>query len=171
MPTRDENRLSGLSDLTQKDRIQILLAEYAALRAELMARTGFGFQIAAVFLAGVTWFLQQQISGKPWWFWAATIAVVGCFAVAIHVNVRDLARAAFRLKQIEFEVNSRAGEHLLVWETLGGVVTRQNLWISFFTTVKLDPRSHLPPLDPSYLEQTSKIGTTVDASAPGQADY
>jgi uncharacterized membrane protein YbhN (UPF0104 family) len=118
-----------------------------------MARTGFGFQIAAVSLAGITWFLQQQIAGRPWWFWAAMAAVAACFLIAIFVNVRDLTRAANRIKDIEAEVNSRAGEHLLVWETLGGVVTRQNLWLSFVSPVKMDTRASLRPLDRSYLER------------------
>jgi hypothetical protein len=151
MSTELKEDLAALSDLTQKDKIQILLAEYAALRAELMARTGFGFQIAAVFLAGFTWFLQQQLSGRSWWFWAGMVGVGVCFLIAIFVNVRDLTRAARRLKDIEAEVNSRAGEHLLVWETLGGVVTRQNLWLSFVSPVKMEPRSALPPLDATYL--------------------
>ena len=50
--------------------------------------------------------------------------VVGCFVIAIFVNTRDLSRVAHRLKDIEHEVTGRAGEHLLVWETLGGVVTQ-----------------------------------------------
>ena len=150
------DRMLALSDLTQKDRIQILLSEYAALRAELMTRTGFGFQIAAVWLAGFTWFLQQQITGRSWWFWLGMVAVVACFGIAIFVNVRDLTRAAHRIKAIEAEVNSRAGEHLLVWETLGGVVTRQNLWVSFVSLVKMGKREALPPLDNSYLEREAR---------------
>lgn len=153
----DLDALYMLSDLSQKDRIQILLSEYAALRAEIVARTGFGFQIAAVALAGITWFMQQEIEDKPWWFWLVMSLVIICFIVAMFVNVRDLTRAAHRLKQIEHEVNSRAGEHLLVWETLGGVLTRMGLMRSFFSMVKTLPRSELPQLDSAYLEREARV--------------
>ena len=153
MPDDPATSLLALSDLSQKDRIQILLSEYAALRAELVSRTGYGFQIAAVALVGITWLLQQQLSGRSWLFWVMMGIVVGCFAIAIFVNTRDLSRVAHRLKDIEHEVNSRAGEHLLVWETLGGVVTRMSLLRSFVSPIKTFTRSQLPPLDPAYLQR------------------
>jgi hypothetical protein len=149
----DADTLISLSDLGEKDRIQILLAEYGALKAEVLGRTGFGFQIAAVALAAVTWFLQQPLTGKPWYFWPGMVAVVVSFGVAIFVNGRDLSRAAYRIKELEHEVNSRAGESLLVWETLGGVVTRMGLLESLISPIKTLPRSDLPPLDPTYLER------------------
>jgi hypothetical protein len=145
------SHLLKLSELGQKDRIQILLSEYAALRAEIMSRTGFGFQIAAVSLAGITWLMQQQLDNRPWYFWLIMVGVAGCFSIAIFVNVRDLTRAAHRIKELEYEINSRAGEHLLVWETLSGVVTRMSVTKSFFSPIKSFPRSKLPPLDQSYL--------------------
>jgi hypothetical protein len=151
--TLDPNTLLALSDLTEKDRIQILLAEYGALKAEVLGRTSFGFQIAAVAFAAVTWFLQQPLTGKPWYFWPGMVAVIASFCIAVFVNQRDLSRAAYRIKELEHEVNSRAGESLLVWETLGSVVTRMGLAESLFRTIKTLPRSELPPLDPIYLER------------------
>ena len=153
----DPQTLLALSDLTQRDRIQILQSEYAALRAEIIARTGFGFQIAAVALAGITWFMQQSLTGQPWTFWLIMACVSICFIFAIFVNTRDLSRAAHRVKDIEYEVNSRAGEHLLVWETLGGVVTRMSLTKSFISMVRTLPRSELPPLDTKYLERDARV--------------
>ncbi|MGH6769770.1 MAG: hypothetical protein ACRECO_12215 [Xanthobacteraceae bacterium] len=134
--TIDADALLARSDLSQKDRIQILLSEYAALRAEIVARTSFGFQIAAVALAGITWFMQQSLIARPWYFWLIMAGVGACFVIAIFVNTRDLSRAAHRIKEIEHEVNSRAGEHLLIWETLGGVATRMSLTRSFLSMVK-----------------------------------
>jgi hypothetical protein len=155
--TSDAQSLLVISDLDQKDRIQILLSEYGALRSEIVARTGFGFQIAAVALAGITWFLQQSLSGRSWCFWLIMSLVAVCFVLAIFVNTRDLSRAAHRIKDVEYEVNSRAGEHLLVWETLGGVLTRTNLIRSFFSLVKVRSRHDLPSLDRQYLEKDAKI--------------
>jgi uncharacterized membrane protein len=157
MANEADNKLLLLSGLTQKDRIQILQGEYAALRAELMARTGFGFQIATVALAGITWFMQQQLQGKPWWFWAVMIGVAACFGLAIFVNLRDISRPAFRLKALEHEINSRAGEHLLVWETLSGIVTRAGIVLGFFRLAKPLDRSKLPALDPTYLERDTAM--------------
>jgi hypothetical protein len=156
--TEDSNRkLLELSDLSQKDRIQILLSEYAALRSELMARTGFGFQIAAVGLASITWFMQQPLVGHPWYFWCVMTVILCCFLVAILVNMRDLTRAAYRLKSIEREVNSRAGEHLLVWETLSGILTSAGRARRFFSLIPPVPRSTFPALDPSYLEREKMV--------------
>jgi hypothetical protein len=153
----DLDSLLALSELTQKDKIQILLAEYGALRGEILARTGFGFQIAAVSLGAITWFLAQQLSGRPWWFWCAMGIVGTCFAIAMFVNSRDGEKTARRLKDIEYEVNSRAGEHILVWETLNGAITRMGLIRSYFSLIPPLPRSELPPLDPKYLEQQEAI--------------
>jgi hypothetical protein len=163
----DGDTLLSLSDLTQQNRIQILLSEYAALRAEIVARTGFGFQIAAVALAGITWLMQQTLTGRSWVFWIVMVGVVGCFVVAMFVNARDGSRVAHRIKEIEFEVNSRAGEHLLVWETLGGVVTRMGLVRSFFSMVPTRPRSELPPLDPKYLKREAAI---AKSKPPGKTN-
>jgi hypothetical protein len=96
MPNHIDAKLLALSDLSERDRIQILLSEYAAMRAEIVARTGYGFQIAAVALVGITWLLQQEFSGRPWWFWAAMTGVAACFGIAIFVNTRDLTRVAHR---------------------------------------------------------------------------
>ncbi len=151
MPDDPATALLALSDLSQKDRIQILLSEYAALRAELVSRTGYGFQIAAVALVGVTWSLQQELSGHSWLLWGIMGLVVGCFVIAIFGNTRDITRVAHRLRDIELEVNSRAGEHLLVWE-LSSAVTRMGIWRAFIDRTKTLPRSQVPPLDPAYLQ-------------------
>jgi hypothetical protein len=147
--------LLALSDLVQKDRIQILLAEYTALRAEIVSRTGYGFQLTLIGVAIVTWVLREGSPGAPWYFWLGVATLVAGFGLGMFTNVRDLKRAAHRVKDLEHEINSRAGEHLLVWEHLSGVVTRMGLIRSFFSPVKPFPRSALPPLDRSYLERDS----------------
>lgn len=153
----DPDRLLVLSDLTQKDRIQILLSEYATLRAELIARTGYGFQAAIVAFGLITWLSQQDAVKTPGWVWVAAPFVAIAIGIAIFVNVRDLTRAAKRVAEIEQEVNSRAGEHILIWETLGGVIGQMGLAKSFITMVKTLSRSKLPPLDPTYLEREATV--------------
>jgi len=148
--------LPKLSGLGQKDRIQILLSEYSTLRSEILSRTGFGFQIAAVAAAVITWFIQQPLSNHSAYFWLAVIGIAFSFSISIFVNVRDLTRAAYRVKELEHEIDSRAGEHLLVWESLSGVLTRTGLLKSFFSMVKPLPRSKLPPLDSIYLRSSTE---------------
>jgi prepilin signal peptidase PulO-like enzyme (type II secretory pathway) len=160
--------LAERSGLRQKDKIQILLSEYTTLRSEILTRTGYGFQLAGLAAVIGTWLLAQTLLKQtqqklPLWFWIV-LAVTGVFfAVATFANVRDLTRAANRVKDLEHEINSRAGESLLVWETLSGVLTRMGLIRSFFSFVKPLPRSKLPALDPSYLDkEAERLAQKVD---------
>lgn len=147
--------LLTLSDLSQKDRIQILLSEYSTLRSEILSRTGWGFQEFVVGFALVTWLLKSFLENPPWYFWGVLVVIAAAFGIAIFINVRDLTRAAHRIKELEHEINSRAGEHLLIWETLSGVLTRMGIIRSYFSRAKSLPRSELPPLDPSYLQRSA----------------
>jgi hypothetical protein len=163
----DDDELLRLSDLTQKDRIQILLAEYNALRNEIVARTGYGFQTAAAALVGVTFLFNSKFNDQPWYFWPAVLGVAICIGLAIFVNTRDLKRAASRLIEIEHEVNSRAGEHLLIWEKLGGVTGQTSLTWSFITMVRTLPRSKLPALDSNYLKRDAALARSKMAPREG----
>ena len=152
--TRTDSRppnLLALSDLIQKDRIQILLSEYAALRSEVLSRTGYGFQIMGISSVVLTWAATQSSSSMSKLFWPVMILIGIGFVISIFVNTRDLTKAATRIKEIEHEINSRAGEHLLMYETLSGALTRMGLFKSFFSRIEPLPRHELPPLDPSYL--------------------
>jgi hypothetical protein len=81
----------------------------------------------------------------------------GVFVILLLANVRDVKKAANRVKDLEHEINSRAGEHLLVWETLSGALTRgTGLLRSYFSKVSPRPRSALPPLDTSYLVRQAR---------------
>jgi hypothetical protein len=79
-----------LSDLSQKDRIQILLSEYSTLRSEILSRTGYGFQLTAIGVAVVTWVLKESPQNPQWYFWLGVAVVFAVFAVGTFVNVRDL---------------------------------------------------------------------------------
>jgi hypothetical protein len=165
MPSDKE--LLALSDLTQRDRIQILLTEYTALRAEYVARTGYGFQTAGFGLVAVGLFVQQTISiffgdssptrGRVIVYLVAFMPVLVAFIIAIYLNLRDLSRVAARLQEIEREVNSRAGENLMVWETLGDTVNFTTYIRSHFTHVKTLARDRLEAPDPGFLMRDKEI--------------
>jgi len=135
-------------ELSQKEKIDILMKEYDALRAEISSRTGYGMQVWAIAAAAITWLLGQS---DPF----AKGHILGFVAIAIimawltRLNVRDIWKCAIRCREIEHEVNSRAGEHLLVWERLFGPANMSFL-AGLVSPIRPLPRSSLPPLDPSF---------------------
>jgi hypothetical protein len=148
--------LLTLSDLKQKDRIQILLSEYSTLRAEIISRTANGFTLTTIGVTVLTWVIKEFTSNSPWYYWLGALTLFVVFGLGVFVNIRDITRAARRVKALEHEINSRAGEHLLIWETLSGVATRMGILRSFFCNVKPLPRSKLPPLQAFYLDKNVK---------------
>jgi hypothetical protein len=111
-----EDRSEKVSD---KDKIQILLQEYNTLRSELVSNGSKQFQLVA--LAGV---LVSLILGRPIekGLWVATLVGVGalfCLGVMVIRHTRRLVR---RVIELETEINRRAGEELLVWESRWGAV-------------------------------------------------
>jgi hypothetical protein len=109
-----------MSDFSEPEKVRILLSEYAALKAEIMARTGHGYQITGFFLTALAIFATQGFSWKVGIYLAAVVAVL---AFALWFTWRDIHKASRRIREIELDVNDRAGEDLLVWEHLFG-----NLW-------------------------------------------
>ncbi len=154
---RASPELLAKSGLVQKDRIEILLFEYSALRAEVLTRTGYGFQLSAIFVGIVTWVVQGATPNASRFLWAAVGGLVVLFFLGVTINSRDLTRAASRVKEIEHEINSRAGEHLLVWESLQGVMSRMGLVRSYFSRISAASRDELPPLDPRYIANSPVI--------------
>jgi len=105
--------------LGDKERIQILLAEYNSLRGEINARVSNAYQVSAITAGAIAWFLQQPIGPKA--LAGAGIGVIGILISAWFI-FRDCFKAGLRVQQLETEINRRAGEKLLVWENeLGGL--------------------------------------------------
>jgi hypothetical protein len=99
--------------------IQILLQEYSTLRSEILGRTNNIYQLIAGVPAVLIFILQQQSHFLI--LLSILIATTGLFTWLIS---RDISKAARRLRQLEREINRRAGDHLLEWETRwGGNVT------------------------------------------------
>ena len=156
MPTES---LAPMDALSEKEKIQILLSEYTAMRAEIVSRTGYSFQIGVIVAAVITWLLQQP---PITWQVATGLAVVALFVLWFSLlNIRDIWRVADRMKELEHEINSRAGEHLLVWERLWGAAR-----MGFFPWIRIEPlpRSTLPPLD-RYRKQPQSIDPLPTGSA------
>jgi hypothetical protein len=108
-----------MSDFPPPEKVRILLAEHSALRAEFVARTGHGYQMVAVGATG--------LALSPALFQHIINTLAFCAILAIFVLVlggaswfilRDIRNVAERLREIEIDINDRAGEDLLVWQNL-----------------------------------------------------
>ena len=106
-----------IAPLTHAEKIQILMAEYNTLRAEVIQKSNSTFQIFGVAITAVV-----AISGI-----VATYAIIAGFSIFIILIVVLLATYRSiefsmltfgnRLREIEREVNQLAGAKLLKWET------------------------------------------------------
>jgi hypothetical protein len=103
----------------EKEKIQILALEYSSLRSEINVRNSSIYQVAAVFGLVSVWILSQP--------WGTKLLIGGCLAligffICGWFITRDSIKAAIRVQDLEQEINRRAGEKLLVWESeLGGL--------------------------------------------------
>lgn len=103
--------------LSQKDKIQILLSEYSALRSEINSRTGYGFQLIAIASVAAAWLLQHPIDQR---FLIGICLLIIVISLAVFIDFRDLSFAVLRVRKIEMEINERVGERLLVWDSIWG---------------------------------------------------
>ena len=101
--------------MEEGQKIPILLAEYNSLRTETIIRTGHGFQIAGFSITALTIWAAEETTGKTW---LALAAIIGVLAAAGWFTLREITQATRRIREIERDINARAGEDLLVWETL-----------------------------------------------------
>jgi hypothetical protein len=115
--------------LGQKEKVQILLAEYASLRNESVTRGNTIPTVVSVALAA----LAFVVASPGGWvektvFFGVLLFIVAILGRLIH---RDILKAADRLRQLEAIINERAGETLLEWETRYAAGERQfldDLW-------------------------------------------
>jgi len=98
----------------EKDKITILLHEYDTLRQEIVNRMNNGFQLLAVCAVLLTLLFQAK---------STVMIVVGiCVLIAVIVfglwtTFGNINNAAARLRELEADTNTRAGEKLLIWES------------------------------------------------------
>jgi len=108
--------------------VQVLLAEYNVLQTEIIHRMNNGFQLMAV--AAVVFALLVQLLAQRhfWLFGTSSLIAVTAIVAATRLTFYYIGEAAERIKQIEREVNTRAGEVLLVHQSRIGGHARGYLW-------------------------------------------
>ena len=125
-------------EIDQKDKIQILLAEYSSLRSEISERVTSGYQLVAVGIAALAIIVGSAISFRIQIGMTIGLAII--LAVNSRLIMRDVSRSARRVIQLEAEINRRASEELLAYESrMGGEVA--GFWFGFFRYPKsLEPK-------------------------------
>jgi hypothetical protein len=140
--------------LTQNDKIQILLQEYSTLRAELVANGTKLFQMAALTGALLTWTISRPLDKR---FWIAALIGGGGLFWLGFVLIKDTRKLARRVADLERDINGRAGEELLVWESRWGRA------VTGF--IVMHPPLPSRPIDPAGGVVDLKAGTTSGSSA------
>jgi hypothetical protein len=110
--------------VNQSHKISVLLAEYNTLRAEVLAARAnvardFGIG-ATVTMAVIGFSISKSNSVPKWGPWLiATFALI-YVSISLMWNEINTWRFTKRLRALEADINARAGERLLVWETESG---------------------------------------------------
>lgn len=131
-----------MSDIGEREKVQVLLAEYTALRNESNARISSSYVVGGAIAMVIVWLLQQPISMS--WGIAFVIALLG-FGYCARVLSFDAVNAAVRVRELEGEINRRVGEKLLVWES-----ERGGLNPGYWRAVFFHPLSKLWHKPPSH---------------------
>jgi len=101
--------------LKSEEKVKILLAEYSSLKAEITARTGHGFQVGGFAVTAMA--LLASASEVTWRIIALVMTICLLLAGASFLTLRHIRVAAERIRELEQDINKRAGEELLVWDT------------------------------------------------------
>src|SRR5437870_2602136 len=99
--------------LSEKDKIQILLQEYNSLRAELLLGHNKMFQLLSLGGALFVLIISRPLDAR---FWTAVVAALVVISYVSFTIMRDILRLAKRVRELEVDINRRAGEELLIWE-------------------------------------------------------
>jgi ABC-type multidrug transport system fused ATPase/permease subunit len=112
--------------MDESQKITVLLYEYNSLRTELISRYTAQFQsiaaLAIVLIGLIT------LGGNRGFSCAIILLIAGAIVVYLLVLLWidiDIARLSREVRRIEADVNNRAGETLMRWETqraIGGAV-------------------------------------------------
>jgi hypothetical protein len=124
--------------LTERDKIQILLQEYNTLRSELVSGSNRSFQLLSVGSALFVLIVSRPLDRR---FWTAIVASIIALSYGRFITLRDIRRLAKRVRELEHEINRRAGEELLVWESRWGMAATG----FYFEHLPLTPNPPEPP--------------------------
>ena len=120
--------------LRRQSKIEVLLKEYDRLWDEMISRMNNRFAVIG-YLGGLLAFIVYQTKNVAWpeamWplsllrlpkdiLWPSALVVVGLFFLFVIWRRFGtlIKRLAWRVSQIEKQVNELIGEDVLVWETL-----------------------------------------------------
>ena len=107
--------------MEEHQKIAILLAEYNTLRAEVLAARSYVAQavsITAAVVMGVIGFSFSTSFKVPTWVpWCVTGVAIAYLGITFGWNEASTRRFTKRLRALEADVNARAGERLLIWES------------------------------------------------------
>lgn len=95
----------------------MLFKEYEALRSGILGRTNNGYQLWGIGAALLTFLISRPLD---WKFWTLMGLFVAVFSLFSWTTVRDIKKAAERLRELENDINKLAGDELLQWETRWG---------------------------------------------------
>lgn len=148
-----------MPDFPAAEKVRVLLAEYAALRSEIVARTNHGYQLLVVATAAMAFFAAIY-TALPW----LLLLVIGTVMSMVYVLaswfvLRDIYKLAARVRDIEIDVNDRCGEDLLLWENLSGAAST-GFWIGFRPL----PREELEKAPTPIRTSKGKFIAAADAS-------
>jgi hypothetical protein len=100
--------------LTNDAKIQILLKEYDALRAEIISRTSNRFSSLGILAAVVAFSASQQNVLLAWIVGGA----VGLLLFGVWLRLGYLiGRCSAQIANVEEQINALAGDDLLTWES------------------------------------------------------
>jgi hypothetical protein len=117
--------VSGKEQFSPKDKVQILLKEYDALRGEITSRGNNMYQLIAI-CAGIgaaliSWLAPRGLNAMGWTVLVSTTLLFAWLFIALD---RDIKHAAARVRELEAAINELSGTELLQWETYwGGAVS------------------------------------------------
>lgn len=111
----------------EKDNIAVLMQEYNSLRSWVFSRVNNAYQLIGIGPAALAILLTvSQVSGAL--LIVALILAMAGFSLGLCLTVLDVQQAGIRLLELEKEINRRAGQELLQWETrFGGRFSRRLL--------------------------------------------
>lgn len=103
--------------IEDRERLQIIIAEYSSLRLEKINRINIGYQMAAVFIGSIGLFVAEKIDTMSI---SATILVTVLLGLAIWKVLAGVLNLATRIKNIEETLNQLSGMKLMEWESEWG---------------------------------------------------
>jgi hypothetical protein len=105
------------AQLALDEKLKVLLADYCGLRSDIAARMGHLTQVFGFGLVALSVLVSQLVELK-------SIFIVGLiltFVIRVMVEInREVVRAKRRMREIEEDVNFKAGEQLLTLESREG---------------------------------------------------